>query len=60
NGNAVSNEDFVSGWLGDQGVLGRPADMTFGSDGALYVTDDKTGLVYRITPPTSSTGPSSE
>ncbi|MCR4256165.1 MAG: PQQ-dependent sugar dehydrogenase, partial [Candidatus Uhrbacteria bacterium] len=33
NGNAVSNEDFVSGWLGDQGVLGRPADMTFGSDG---------------------------
>ncbi|MEK7473877.1 MAG: PQQ-dependent sugar dehydrogenase [Patescibacteria group bacterium] len=51
NGNATSNEDFVSGWLTDQGVLGRPADLTFGSDGTLYITDDKTGLIYRITPP---------
>lgn len=57
NGNAVSNEDFVSGWLTDQGVLGRPADLTFGSDGALYVTDDKTGLIYRITPPSASVSP---
>ncbi|KAA0206473.1 sorbosone dehydrogenase family protein [Candidatus Uhrbacteria bacterium] len=51
NGNVVRDEDFVSGWLSDQGVLGRPADLTFGSDGALYVTDDKAGLVYRIMPP---------
>lgn len=52
-GNPMSNEDFVSGWLSDQGVLGRPADLTFGKDGALYISDDKTGLIYRITPPAS-------
>ncbi len=57
NGNATSNEDFVSGWLTDRDVLGRPADLTFGSDGALYITDDKTGLIYRITPPSASVSP---
>ncbi len=52
-GNAVSNEDFISGWLSEQGVLGRPADLTFAKDGSLYISDDKTGLIYRITPPSS-------
>lgn len=60
NGSVTSSEDFVSGWLTEQGVLGRPADLTFGKNGALYVSDDRTGLIYRITPPASSPSPSSE
>ncbi|HXW59375.1 MAG TPA: hypothetical protein VEJ23_07850 [Solirubrobacteraceae bacterium] len=30
---------------------GRPADAVAGPEGALYVTDDSTGAVYRIAPP---------
>jgi glucose/arabinose dehydrogenase len=30
---------------------GRPADVVPGPDGALYVTDDTAGAVYRIAPP---------
>jgi glucose/arabinose dehydrogenase len=29
---------------------GRPADAVPGPDGALYVTDDQAGVVYRVTP----------
>ena len=31
---------------------GRPADAVPGPDGALYVTDDTAGAIYRLTPPT--------
>ena len=42
-------EDFAIGWLKeDNSADGRPVDVTVGSDGALYVTDDKGGFVYRI------------
>lgn len=49
--NVVKDEDFVSGWLTEKGVLGRPADLKFASEGTLYVSDDRAGLIYRITPP---------
>lgn len=32
---------------------GRPVDAVPGPDGALYVTDDSAGAVYRLTPPAS-------
>lgn len=41
-------EDFVSGWLTDDGALGRPVDVVFGPDDALYVSDDKAGVIYRM------------
>ncbi|MEM7335616.1 MAG: PQQ-dependent sugar dehydrogenase [Chloroflexota bacterium] len=42
-------EDFAIGWLKeDNSADGRPVDVTVGADGALYVTDDKGGFVYRI------------
>lgn len=50
-GNVVRDEDFVSGWLDERGVLGRPVDLKFGPDGALFVSDDRAGVIYRITPP---------
>ncbi|MDP3772268.1 MAG: PQQ-dependent sugar dehydrogenase [bacterium] len=45
-------EDFISGWLTAQNeALGRPVDLVFGPDHALYVSDDKAGVIYRIAPP---------
>lgn len=41
--------DFASGWLNNNKAWGRPVDVAIGSDGALYVTDDRTGYIYRIT-----------
>lgn len=41
--------DFATGWLlADGTVVGRPAGVTVGADGALYISDDKGGYIYRI------------
>ena len=29
--------------------MGRPVGIVFGSDGAMYVSDDAVGVVYRVT-----------
>jgi glucose/arabinose dehydrogenase len=42
--------DFATGWLASGNrAIGRPVGVTAGPDGALYVSDDKAGLIYRIT-----------
>lgn len=41
-------EDFITGWLSGTSALGRPVDLKFGPDGALYVSDDKAGVVYKV------------
>jgi glucose/arabinose dehydrogenase len=48
NGRAVSYEPFAEGWLQGQQAWGRPADVSVGPDGALYVSDDSAGAIYRI------------
>jgi glucose/arabinose dehydrogenase len=48
NGKPVGVEDFVTGWMKDGQVLGRPAGLITGADGALYISDDNKGFVYRI------------
>jgi glucose/arabinose dehydrogenase len=48
NGQPVGIEDFASGWLKDGKVSGRPAGLAVGADGALYVSDDNKGFIYRI------------
>ena len=60
NGKVLSQEptDFITGWLTTNNqkpttknqIFGRPVDLKFSSDGALYVTDDSGGLIYKITP----------
>lgn len=40
--------DFVTGWFADGDVWGRPVMPVVGKDGALYLTDDYAGAVYRI------------
>lgn len=41
-------EDFITGWSGASGTIGRPVDLKFGPDGALYVSDDYSGQIYRV------------
>ena len=49
NGRATSYESFASGWLTGSTASGRPADVLVMPDGALLVSDDKAGRIYRIT-----------
>ncbi|MBI2307691.1 MAG: sorbosone dehydrogenase family protein [Rhodocyclales bacterium] len=45
---AVSYTPFASGWLDDDFVWGRPADVLVLPDGSLLVSDDHAGAIYRI------------
>jgi glucose/arabinose dehydrogenase len=47
-GKPAGTEDFVTGWLKEDQVLGRPAGLISGADGALYISDDNKGFVYRV------------
>lgn len=47
-GRPARAEDFVTGWLDGDKVSGRPAGIATGPDGALYVSDDSAGFIYRI------------
>lgn len=40
--------DFASGWLVGERAWGRPVAPVVGPDGALYLSDDKAGAIYRI------------
>ena len=43
-----SYEPFAQGWLQGQSAHGRPVDVIVAPDGALLVSDDANGVVYRI------------
>jgi quercetin dioxygenase-like cupin family protein len=49
NGRPVRAEDFITGWLTGDQVSGRPMGLVTGADGALYVSDDNKGFIYRVT-----------
>jgi glucose/arabinose dehydrogenase len=49
-GNRVAKyEVFAEGWLESDGPWGRPVDVHVMPDGALLVSDDHAGAIYRIT-----------
>lgn len=50
-GKATSYEPFAYGWLDEdaQDAFGRPVDLMVAPDGALLVSDDRAGVIYRIT-----------
>ena len=48
NGRPVRSEDFITGWLTGDVVSGRPVGLVTGADGALYVSDDNKGFIYRV------------
>lgn len=41
-------EPFATGWLQGRSAWGRPVDVLVMPDGALLVSDDRAGLLYRI------------
>jgi|GEM_PF-43503 len=45
---AVSYETFAEGWLEGMTAWGRPVDVLVMPDGALLVSDDRAGAIYRI------------
>lgn len=48
NGQAISYEVFADGWLEGDAAWGRPVDLQVMPDGALLVSDDRAGAIYRI------------
>ena len=47
-------QDFITGWLAPGETkkgrwMGRPVGIVFGGDGAMYLSDDAGGVIYRIT-----------
>jgi glucose/arabinose dehydrogenase len=48
NNRAGKYEVLAEGWLQDGRAWGRPVDVFVMPDGALLVSDDKAGVIYRI------------
>ena len=47
-GKPAGVEDFATGWLAGAASWGRPVDLIVGRDGALYLSDQGAGRIYRI------------
>jgi glucose/arabinose dehydrogenase len=47
-GRPTAVEDFVTGWLEGASAWGRPVDVIVGRYGALYVSDQGAGRIYRV------------
>ncbi|MGU3537414.1 PQQ-dependent sugar dehydrogenase [Methylobacterium sp. A54F] len=47
-GKVVSVEPFLTGFLENNQLIGRPVDVQVTPDGALLVSDDLNGAIYRI------------
>jgi glucose/arabinose dehydrogenase len=45
---ATGYETFAEGWLQDGKSWGRPVDLLILDDGAMLVSDDQAGVIYRI------------
>jgi glucose/arabinose dehydrogenase len=48
NSNVTKVEPFLTGWVKDNQYLGRPVDLLVMPDGALLVSDDHNGALYRV------------
>jgi glucose/arabinose dehydrogenase len=44
----IEQRDFVTGFERDDNVIGRPVDIAEGRDGAIYISDDYAGVIYRV------------
>jgi glucose/arabinose dehydrogenase len=51
NGEPVSAEPFISGWLLDDGAshFGRIAGLAVAPDGSLLISEDTNGVIYKVT-----------
>ena len=47
--NGIEERDFLTGFNRDGDISGRPVDVAQGPDGAIYISDDYAGAIYRVT-----------
>ncbi len=47
-GNPKDPIDFMTGWLNNGKVLGRPSAPLVRNDGSLLISDDKANLIYKV------------
>jgi len=48
-GEYLGTEDFITGWLTEEGKkTGRPVDIKILSGGVGYISDDRAGVIYRL------------
>ena len=48
-GNAINSNDFITGWLKNGKVIGRPSAPLVRNDGSLLLSDDKANVIYQVT-----------
>jgi glucose/arabinose dehydrogenase len=44
----IEERDFLTGFNRDGDISGRPVDVAQGPDGAIYISDDYAGAIYRV------------
>lgn len=47
-GNVIRQEPFITGWIAGEEFWGRPADVQVMPDGALLISDDEAGAIFRV------------
>jgi glucose/arabinose dehydrogenase len=55
-GDSPRAEDFATGWVAGGRAWGRPVDLAVAADGSLFLSDDRQGVVYRISYTEGRTG----
>ena len=45
---SITEEPFISGFMIDEDVIGRPVGITETADGTVYITDDFARAIYRV------------
>ncbi len=48
NDGQILSRDFLSGFELNGDIIGRPVDIAEGPDGCVFVSDDYTGVIYRV------------
>lgn len=48
NNQAVGEKDFITGFINNSQILGRPVGLLFNKDGDLFLSDDKSNTIYKI------------
>jgi glucose/arabinose dehydrogenase len=47
--NVLSSQPFITGWLNQETVWGRPVDLIQMPDGSLLISDDFANVIYHVT-----------
>lgn len=46
---SITQKDFITGFETNGAVIGRPVDLVEGKDGHIFLSDDYSGKIYKIT-----------